>query len=984
MHPSHSVLARTLSCAALLLGAAPRPPQDAPVFEPLPGFHVETVAGGLGSLVAIALDESGRLFASVEAGPVLRLVDGDGDGRFETAEPWLRSVTDCQGLHAEGSTLFAVGQGPEGQGLYRVVEQEDGTAGAPVLLGHIDGKGGEHGPHAVVPGPDGRLFVVIGNHVRLREPVSEASPYRIAQEGSLLPPFDDPLGHAAGLRAPGGVVLSVDRDGREWRLEAGGLRNAYDIAFSSSGDLFTFDSDMEWDVGLPWYRPVRLLHVVPGGEYGWRTGSSKWPDDLPDSLPGAADVGRGSPTGLVTHPGTGWPSRFRGAILGGDWSKGEILAFHLEPEGASWRARTETLLRGRPLSVTDLVVEPSGSLLFSTGGRGVAGGIWRLVHEGPAGVAPLRAPEVSRLPRIDRTTERAVLLASLASPDRFVRFLAARALERRDPAEWESEAAALPSARARAEALVALARLGARCEADVERRISESSALLDAPPDGASPPVRVVALRALELLLLDPSAPARASCASLGARLLRLYPTGESATDRLLVQAIAFLAPQGAIGVLLDALERSPSRTEQIHLAYGLRAIEAGWTPEERERFSAFLVGSVRWRGGESFVGYLLKILDDFARRLDPDERAALLAAASAPARVPTSVSSGAPRDFDATLAFVERAIDAPRRSAAEGAFAFESVCVRCHRFGDAGGRVGSDLTTVGARFSVRDLVIATLDPSRQISDQYRATDLFLREGGSRSGILVSEDADAIVLLGSDGARSVVAVSDVEERRPSPISTMPMGLVDGFTLEQVADLFAYVRAGRAVSPPEASLARPAFPLVLDDSVEGDRAIWRIERGDVTGEVHDGARGERLLASGELADGILELEVRIDGGTGGLLVRVPGDATEAGASRRGVRIGVGGDDWGTLFDAATGARLAQPKREVWRSVVDLAGFNHLLVELRGERIAVELNGAPMVSFDDVGAPRTGRFGLELSTGDSGSLRVRNARIRPIGP
>ena len=45
----------------------------------------------------------------------------------------------------------------------------------------------------------------------------------------------------------------------------GGFRNAYDIAFNAHGELFTYDSDMEWDRGLPWYRPTRILHVVPGG-----------------------------------------------------------------------------------------------------------------------------------------------------------------------------------------------------------------------------------------------------------------------------------------------------------------------------------------------------------------------------------------------------------------------------------------------------------------------------------------------------------------------------------------------------------------------------------------------------------------------------------------------------------------------------------------------------------------------------------------------
>ena len=45
-----------------------------------------------------------------------------------------------------------------------------------------------------------------------------------------------------------------------------GLRNHFDIAFNALGDLFTYDSDMEWDVGTPWYRPTRIYHLVSGGE----------------------------------------------------------------------------------------------------------------------------------------------------------------------------------------------------------------------------------------------------------------------------------------------------------------------------------------------------------------------------------------------------------------------------------------------------------------------------------------------------------------------------------------------------------------------------------------------------------------------------------------------------------------------------------------------------------------------------------------------
>ncbi len=56
-------------------------------------------------------------------------------------------------------------------------------------------------------------------------------------------------------KAPGGYVCRVDPDGKNWELVSMGYRNAYDLAFNRSGDLFTFDSDMEWDMNTPWYRP---------------------------------------------------------------------------------------------------------------------------------------------------------------------------------------------------------------------------------------------------------------------------------------------------------------------------------------------------------------------------------------------------------------------------------------------------------------------------------------------------------------------------------------------------------------------------------------------------------------------------------------------------------------------------------------------------------------------------------------------------------
>ncbi len=91
---------------------------------------------------------------------------------------------------------------------------------------------------------------------------------------------------------------------------AGGLRNSYDIAFNRRGDLFAYDSDMEWDLGLPWYRPTRVNFLPAGAECGWRSGWAVWPEYFYDSLPAVAETGRGSPTGMVFYNHVMYPRRY--------------------------------------------------------------------------------------------------------------------------------------------------------------------------------------------------------------------------------------------------------------------------------------------------------------------------------------------------------------------------------------------------------------------------------------------------------------------------------------------------------------------------------------------------------------------------------------------------------------------------------------------------------------------------------------------------
>jgi putative heme-binding domain-containing protein len=358
------------------------------------------------SLVNMTFDARGRLLVSRENGPVLLCTDPDDKGVCRSVRPYCKKVTNCQGMCWVDEALMLVGDGPQGTGLYRCRDTKKADVVDHVALLHrFDGGMGEHGPHAVLHGPDDYLYVVLGNHSWAHLGGPGPSPPALAAnsplmrwptggmgpdqgkpgstEDVLLPRENDANGHAANILAPGGTIWRLNKSGKEIALVAAGFRNQFDAAFSPAGELFTFDSDMEWDEGLPWYRPVRICHCPPGADLGWRTGSANLPPYAIDTLPAIYDTGRGSPVGLEFYDHFAFPEKYRGAYFMADWSLGIIYAVHLRRDGATYKAEVEKFCTGAPMPVTDLAVAPDGSLVFTMGGRGTQGGVYRIRPKSP-------------------------------------------------------------------------------------------------------------------------------------------------------------------------------------------------------------------------------------------------------------------------------------------------------------------------------------------------------------------------------------------------------------------------------------------------------------------------------------------------------------------------------------------------------------------------------------------------------------------------
>lgn len=412
-------------------------------------FAVQRVAAGeqTGSLIAMTFNEFGHVVASREGGPLLLLFDSNEDGQLDQVRVYCEEVKNCQGILCLNGEVYVTADGPEGSGLYRLTDSDrNGRLDQIRQLIAFSGEMGEHGAHGVTLGSDGLIYVVVGNHSRPKNGYDKSSPHRDYYEGDLVGPrYEDPGGHAAGMKAPGGVVLRTDIEGRSVELVAGGLRNAYDLAFNREGELFVHDSDMESDIGTTWYRPTKVFHVTAGAEFGWRSGWSKWPTYFVDSLPSILDTGRGSPTGAVVYDHYQFPARYHNTLFLADWSEGRILATRLKPQGSSFQADTEVFLRGQPLNVSDLEVGPDGGLYFCTGGRGTSGGIYRVSWRGrvPRQVSDLGkgVSEIIRQPQLHSAWARQKIAGLKEKLDpQWGQLLRGVALSDENPAEYRTRA----------------------------------------------------------------------------------------------------------------------------------------------------------------------------------------------------------------------------------------------------------------------------------------------------------------------------------------------------------------------------------------------------------------------------------------------------------------------------------------------------------------------------------------------------------------
>ena len=816
----------TMEVDSITMAATDAPPAD-PATDPAglkvaSGFKVELLysvpAADQGSWVSMTVDDEGRLITCDQYGKLYRVTPpAIGSTEKTQVEPIEIEIGEAQGLlYAFDSLYVVVNRGKKfASGVYRVRDTDgDDQFDSLETLKLLDG-GGEHGPHSIIKSPDGKsLYVVCGNSTKLPDDIKR---YRLPKnwdEDQLLPRQPCSNNHNTGVLAPGGFVCNMDPDGKNWTLVAAGFRNPFDIAFNDVGELFTYDADMEMDVGTPWYRPTRVNHVVSGGEYGWRYGTGKWPDYSPDSLPAVAEIGQGSPTGILFGTRLKFPMMYQRALFVCDWTYGRLYAVHFEAEGASYSSHLEEFITGTPMPLTDLVANPKdGAMYITIGGRRTQSGLYRVTYSGGELQTKLtdnnRSIQLRKLRRrleqyhgLQDASAVAVAWPYLGHSDRHIRYAARIAVEHQDLEGWREKAIKEPDTRAAIHGLLGLIRSGT--EADQIAAVKRLSQLDVASMDDS---VLIEWLRTVGVGLARSESTDIATRVVLREKAEGRFPTATDGGNHELTRLLVYLDSKS---VVTDAMTiASASVTQEDLLFYGmaLRVATEGWDSSLRKSYFENLNRAEEGAAVGDFIGgghyqiYIQNMRKDAVALLNDKSKTALDAVINAEIASAIPGGSPTPRKFiknwtvDELIPHVASLENGGRSFDAGKQLFRNAACIQCHRFANRGGILGPDITGSAKRYSMAVMLREIIDPSIQVSDQFENHVIITDEGKLLEGRILSESDDTVTLaVDPRQPESILQIPTVsiEAKKVSRTSLMPKGLLNTLTREEILDLLAYI------------------------------------------------------------------------------------------------------------------------------------------------------------------------------------------------
>ncbi len=813
-----------------------------------PGKHEQ------GSWVSITKDDKGRLYASDQFGTIYRVTLPGPENKLDSIVVKKVDIKlgMAQGLLWHENTLYAlVNANSENDlniqsGFYKITDADNDDEFDTVKLLRTFKGWGEHGPHNITLAPDGQsLFMVLGNHTDIPEDIGGVIPKNWGED-NLLPVIKDPSGHANDVKAPGGWVVKTDFEGKDWTLLNVGLRNTYDIAFNPDGELFGFDSDMEYDMGMPWYRPIRLCHLTSGGDFGWRTGTGKFDAEFPDNLPSVANLGQGSPTGLLEGEGLKFPEYYQNGFYLFDWSYGIMYFASLTPEGSSYTAEVTEFVSGVPLPLTNGIVGNDGAMYFLTGGRRLESTLYKLTYIGKLN-NEVKKPVQNELGKNERNLRKKIesyqsikspdqidfLVENLDHEDRYIRFSSRVALENQDIDIWKPKVANDESVLRKIALAIAIAHQG-----EDNDRVTALQALMKLDWTDLTSIEKTDFLRAIELLMIRSDQNIDTSLQrTIATKLLPFHLKESEYLNKEITKLLSYLDAAEILEPTIYKMENDTitsdlksiylsgditKRSDQygkdvenmlknmpnqqnISYAKSLSEVKSGWTKALRERYFKWYNRALKKSGGKQYGNFIKAIQRKALENVPNEERAYFesLSSESMSQQVDlmkdVRMPDGPGKNY--TVALVEKAFTENKKDASfdNGEnFYRASLCVSCHSIKGVGGNSGPELTQIGTRFSIKDIAEAIVNPSKVVSDRYRNTIYHLNNGNTIRGRAVEERDDEIIVsinaFSPDITRTIKR-TDIAKVEESSQSMMPAGLINSLNEKELSDLMAFLIAG---------------------------------------------------------------------------------------------------------------------------------------------------------------------------------------------
>src|SRR2546430_1063214 len=315
---------------------------------------------------------------------ILEDTNGDGVADKETVFYQDPSINAALGVCVLGNKVI-VSSSPN----VFVLTDTDGDGKADkreVLFTGIKGRDHDHGVHAFVFGPDGKLYFNFGNEGKeLHYPINKDVPLHGVIDKVAMKPVVDLEGNEVnnhGKPYRMGMVFRCNLDGSEVETLAWNFRNNYEVAVDSFGTLWQSDNDDDGNFG------VRINYVMEFGNYGytdemngagWPTGWGKakskgapesekifyeWHQYDPGVVPDLLHTGAGSPTGILVYEGKLLPETFRNQVIHCDAGPRVVRAYPVKNDAAGYQAKMADFLTTsdnwfRP---SDVCVAPDGSI----------------------------------------------------------------------------------------------------------------------------------------------------------------------------------------------------------------------------------------------------------------------------------------------------------------------------------------------------------------------------------------------------------------------------------------------------------------------------------------------------------------------------------------------------------------------------------------------------------------------------------------------